>query len=206
MPRQHPWLVPLARLFAKPLFFLLGPLVVSGAYRVPRKGGLLVLANHQADIDPAVVQAACPRRVYFMAKSELFEMRAVGKAIRWFRAFPVKRGEPDRTAIKTAAAYAKAGEAVGIFPEGQLSEDGELQPLKAGAALIVRMAGAPVICLGLRDTNRILPFGKLIPRPAFRRVYARWGEVRTFTKDDSAETILGWIEGQFRELTEAGGA
>ncbi|MCB8932984.1 MAG: 1-acyl-sn-glycerol-3-phosphate acyltransferase [Fimbriimonadaceae bacterium] len=196
------WLwLPMMKLFAGFLMFLLGSLRVRGKYRVPRKGPVLVLVNHTADIDPVAVQLACTRPIHFMAKSELFSMPALGPFLKLFKAFPVKRGEPDRGALKLAVEYLKAGEVVCVFPEGQLSENGELQELKPGVALIVRMSGAPVICLGVTGTRRLLPYGATIPRPAFRAVHAEWGEPHTFAKDDSTEAILGWIEGQLRSLT-----
>lgn len=193
--------LPLAKLFAWLFLFVLGQLRVKGKYRVPRTGGLLIVSNHQSDLDPAVVQVVCPRTVYFMAKSELFEIRVLGRMIRWFRAFPVRRGEPDRTAIRKAVAYLRAGEAVCMFPEGEVSEDGELLPLKAGLALVVRMAEVPVICIGLAGTRKIMPCGSLIPRPSFGGVLATWGEVRSFDKHAETEEIMGWAEGQLRELT-----
>jgi 1-acyl-sn-glycerol-3-phosphate acyltransferase len=195
------WL-PLGRGFVGLLFLLIGPVKVRGAYRVPKQGGVLILANHLSDIDPIVVQYACPRAVNFMAKSELFEMPVIGPLMKFFRAFGVKRGEPDRKALKFSADLLKAGEAVGIFPEGQLSENGELQELKPGVALIARMAGMPVICVGLTDTDRMMPYGKVIPRPAFRTVRVNWGEPRTFGKETSAEDFLAWAEGQLRSLIE----
>jgi 1-acyl-sn-glycerol-3-phosphate acyltransferase len=194
------WL-PIWRAVAGVLFLILGPVRVRGAYRVPKEGGVLVLANHIADVDPIVLQYACPRPVHFMAKSELFDMPIVGKLIRFFGAFPVRRGEADRHAIKRSAELLRAGEAVGIFPEGQLSETGELQELKAGVALIARMAGTPVICCGINGTNRIMPYGTMIPRPSFRTVEVVWGEPRTFGKETSAEDFMAWVRGQFLELT-----
>ncbi len=205
LERQHPLFtalaLPVARVFAWLLFTLLGPTRVYGRRQVPRHGGLLILANHRADVDPILVQMACPRPVYFMAKSELFAMPILGRAIRAFRAFPVKRGEPDRQAIKKAVALLRAGETVCVFPEGELSETGEMLPLKPGVALMVRMAEASVICLGLRNTARMLPYGKLIPRPAFRWVTARWGEPRRFEAHASAEEVLGWADGELRRLS-----
>ena len=192
---------PLARNSMALLFFFLGPVRVRGKYRVPKTGGVLVLSNHLADVDPIVVQLACPRTIYFMAKSELFGMRILGDILRSFRAFPVKRGEPDRAALRRAVDYLRMGQPVGVFPEGELSEGGELLPMKAGVALIARMADVPVICLGIKGTNRILPYGSLLPRPAFGGVEAIWGEPRHFEKGTDAEEILAWAEGQLRELT-----
>jgi 1-acyl-sn-glycerol-3-phosphate acyltransferase len=135
-----------------------------------------------------------------MAKSELFEMPVIGWLLQKFKAFGIKRGEPDRQALKYSAALLKAGEAVGIFPEGQLSENGELQELKAGIALIMRLAGTPVICCGLAGTQRMMPYGKVIPRPAFHTVEVTWGEPRTFDKDATTEDILAWATGQLQSL------
>jgi len=193
------WL-PLGRAFVWFIFLILGPVRVRGSYRVPKKGGVLVLSNHLSDIDPVVVQFACARPVHFMAKSELFSMRVIGPVIKFFGAFPVKRDAADRQAIKNSAELLKAGEVVGIFPEGQISEDGQLAELKGGVALIARMGGSPVICCGLRDTQRIIPYGSTIPRPALRTVEAVWGEPRTFCKETSPEEFMAWVRGQFLEL------
>ena len=88
-----------------------------------------------------------------------------------------------------------------VFPEGELSQSGKLQPLLPGAALIVRKSGVPVVCCGLRNTDKVLPYGKIIPRPAFCFTHAEWGEVRTFDKSAKTEEIIGWAESQLRELT-----
>lgn len=193
--------LPLARVFCWVIFSIFGPFRVFGRSQVPRKGGLLILANHRADVDPIAIYLACPRPIYFMGKSELFSMSVVGPIMRAFGSFPVKRGEPDRAALKLAAAYTHHGDAVGVFPEGQLTETGKLQPLKPGAALIVRLTECPVICCGLRRTDRIMPYGKLIPRPALTWVEAHWGEVRSFEKGTAPEEILAWVETELKRLS-----
>ena len=192
---------PLARVFIALLTVILGPPWVHGWGRVPAKGGLLILANHLADFDPILVQVGCRRRIRFMGKSELFDMRVLGTLMRWGGAFPVKRGEPDREALKKAVRLLKAGETVCIFPEGQLSEDGKLQPLKPGVGLIAKMAGVPVICCGIANTNRVVPYGSLIPRPALRVLTVSWSEPREVSKDDTVESIIEWTDGQLRSLT-----
>lgn len=204
-PLQHPLFtfvaIPAMRLVCWVLFTLLGPFRRIGHRNIPRSGGLLILSNHRADVDPIVVQLACPRPIYYMAKSELFTIPVLGWIMRCFRAFPVKRGEPDRSSLKRAVAYAHRGQATCLFPEGQLSETGELQDLKPGAALIVRMAGVPVICCGVKNTERILPYGKLLPRPALRWVTCSWGEPRTFDRHSTTEEILDWANAELRRLT-----
>ncbi len=192
---------PVLKFLVRVLMLLLGPLKVRGVHNVPARGGLLILANHIADIDPPVVQISCKRRIHFMAKSELFSMPVIKHLIRWFHAFPVKRGEPDRAAIKHAIELLHMGEAVCIFPEGQLSESGLLQPLLPGAALIVRKAGVPIICCGLRNTNRVMPYRSVVPRPGFCFTYAEWGEPRSFSDDATADEVIGWATQELLRLS-----
>jgi 1-acyl-sn-glycerol-3-phosphate acyltransferase len=198
--------LPLLRLFCWGLLTVLGPLRRHQANRMPKIGGVLVLANHLSDIDPIVVQIASKRPVYFMAKSELFDMRGVRYILKLFRAFPVKRGEPDRSALKHAIDLLKEGYVVCIYPEGELSESGHLLPLKPGIALIIRQALVPVICLGITGSSRVMPYGKTTPRFAFHTLHARWGEARRFNKDDAPEAILDWAEGELRALTNQAGS
>jgi 1-acyl-sn-glycerol-3-phosphate acyltransferase len=93
------------------------------------------------------------------------------------------------------------GEAVCIFPEGQLSESGLLQPLLPGAALIVRKAGVPIICCGLRNTNRVMPYRSVVPRPGFCFTYAEWGEPRSFSDDATADEVIGWATQELLRLS-----
>ena len=196
---RHFWF-PIARMALVGVMLLLGPVIARGKYRVPKSGGLLILANHLADVDPIVVQVGCPRLIRFMGKSELFHIRVLGWILRTVGAFPVKRGEPDREALKKAISLIRAGEAVCIYPEGQLSETGELQELKPGIGLIAKMTGAPVICCGLRGTNKILPYGDLIPRPSFRCMRVTWGEPKVFDRTSEPAEVVEWATAQLQGL------
>ena len=183
-----------------PLFTILGPFRIRNKSNIPKTGGLIILSNHISDCDPIVTQLACPRGVQFMSKSELWEIKWLGKFMAWWGNFSVKRGEPDRTSLRIAAELAKSGAVVCIYPEGQISEDYRLQPLKPGAALIVRLAGVPVICLGMNGNQKVMPYAKLTPRPAFSWLTSTWGEAKTFGEDATNEDIIEWAEAEFRRL------
>lgn len=195
------WFLPIGRVVTWPLFQLLGPVFVTGRERVPRTGGLLIVANHIADCDPPFVQFACPRAMHYMAKRELFDIRGLGWLIRRLNAFPVERDRADRGSLRLATELLKAGEAVTIFPEGRIAEDGRLQPLKPGVALLARQTNVATLCVGLRGTQHVLPYGKIIPRPSFRGVHIAWGEPRTFARDEDNDTVMAWIESELRRLT-----
>jgi 1-acyl-sn-glycerol-3-phosphate acyltransferase len=168
---------PYARVMLRVLARLLAPrLVVSGTRNVPRRGGCLVTPNHLADCDPPFLLNASPRPLWFMAKSELFDIPVLGPAMRFSQAFPVERGEPDRAALRRTEELLKAQQAVVVFPEGELSRSGEMQKMLPGAALLALRAGVPIVPVGICGTNFVMPYGKLIPRITLRRVHIHFGK------------------------------
>lgn len=157
----------------KSLFWLFFTLVnrwqVTGREHVPRTGGLLIIANHTSYADPPIVGTAFPRPVHFMAKSELFAF-PLGPIIRRTHAFPVRRGEGDRAALRTALRMLKEGKCLLIFPEGQRSPEGRLIAFEPGAAFLALASGAQVVPMGIDGADRVLPRHRPFPRPAKLRV------------------------------------
>ena len=190
------WFLPIGRFLTWPLFFILGPVRVRHADRVPRTGPLLIVANHRSDSDPVFVQKACPRAMHYMAKRELFSIKVLGWLIRRLNAFPVERDTADRGALRFTAQLLEAGEAVTVFPEGRISPNGQLLPIKSGVALLARQTGAPVICCRLINTERVIPYGSVWPRPSWRGVEVVWSEPRTFGRDAETEEIMDWVRGE----------
>ena len=146
------------------LMRVLGRLRSSGEANVPRRGGVLYCPNHSSDCDPVAIFVSAPRRCWMIGKSELFDIPRLGWFFAHFQAFPIKRGSPDRAALRRAENLLKSGEALLLFPEGRLSEDGCLQTLQPGAALLSLRSGAPIIPIGLQNTSRIMPYGAVRPQ------------------------------------------
>ena len=153
---------------------------VTGRGNIPTRGPVLLAPNHIADLDPPAIMLSACRPLWFMAKKELFEMPILGDFIAFAQAFPVERGGADRVALKRAETLLKAGQGVVVFPEGRLSENGELQPLLPGVAMLALRAGVPVVPVGLCGTNAILPYGQTIPRPTLARVGVHFGPPLSF--------------------------
>lgn len=130
---------------------------VQGAESFPKEGPVLCVSNHTSYLDPVAIGDVCPRRVLFMAKAELFENKLLNHLLRGVDSFPVKRGEADLTAVKSALGYLKAGRVVCIFPEGtrQDSEE-ELGPPEAGAATFAIKTGCPVVPVFVRGARGVL--------------------------------------------------
>ena len=137
-----------------------------GLEHLPTSGGFVLAANHTSNFDPWPLGLPLfPRRILrFMAKSELywFPLRLVLDA---GGAFPVRRGEGDTEAIRTAVRLCREGEIVVMFPEGTRRTKGlrkkwEARP-RTGAARIALEAGVPLVPAAIRGTDRLARLGPL---------------------------------------------
>ena len=150
------------------LFRLLFRLRISGLENVPQ-GGAIIAPNHQSFWDiPLVGLALAGRRTHFMAKSELFSNPLFAWTIRTLLAFPVRRGAPDRTAIRYAIDILKQGELLTIFPEGTRSKTGELKAAEAGLTLIAARAQAPIVPVGIKGTRQMFSRENFFPQVEIR--------------------------------------
>lgn len=147
---------------------------VEGLEKVPKSGGVLLVANHAHLLDPPLVGSANRRQVHFMAKDELFHMPFLRWALPKIGTFPVRRGAADRKAIRTAIELLSQGKVVAIFPEGTRTQTGELLEPQRGAGLIALRAGVPVIPVGITGTFEPVRKGRFFPR--FNQFIVRFGD------------------------------
>jgi 1-acyl-sn-glycerol-3-phosphate acyltransferase len=132
---------------------LVAPLRVYGAGRVPAQGGLVVACNHFSWIDPPVLGAASPRTLYYMAKVEAHRVPGLGQLMRSFGAFPVRRGESDRDAVRIMRAIVRDGNALGMFAEGTRQRSGVPGPVQAGAAMVAINETAPLVPVAINGSH-----------------------------------------------------
>ncbi|MGH2403179.1 MAG: lysophospholipid acyltransferase family protein, partial [bacterium] len=107
---------------------------------------------------------ALRRSARYMAKVELFENPVLGWLLRSVGSFPVRRGQPDRQAIRTALQVLSRGEVLIMFPEGTRSPNGRLMAGEPGAALLALRAGTPVLPMAVIGTQRAMPKGTIFPK------------------------------------------
>ena len=113
---------------------------------MPKDRNCILMGNHQCLLDPVTLALCVPdREIHFMGKKELFENKALGWVFRQVHGFPVDRGNMDMGAIRTAMGVLKAGETLGIFPEGTRSKTGHMLPLLGGASLLALKSGCDVV-------------------------------------------------------------
>ncbi|MBC7217937.1 MAG: 1-acyl-sn-glycerol-3-phosphate acyltransferase [Candidatus Caldatribacterium sp.] len=137
---------------------------VRGKEYFPRQGPCFLVSNHSSYLDPVVLGCAAPRRVYFVAKEELFRNPVAAFFLRQLGAFPLRRGEVDKEAIRTIFQLLKEGKVVCFFPEGTRN-DGTLGPFRRGALKLLERADVPVVVASIRGTYESFSRHRRIPRP-----------------------------------------
>ena len=134
---------------------------VNGEENVPPMGPLIIIANHQSNFDPPLLSASIPRRVFFLAKSDLF----MGHIITWFLssygAFPVNREGGDIRAYRWVISELRAGKPVVLFPEGTRSHNG-MTKAKPGIAQIALQSQASILPVGIVGTQRLGTFLRVL--------------------------------------------
>jgi glycerol-3-phosphate O-acyltransferase / dihydroxyacetone phosphate acyltransferase len=164
---------------------------VTGLERIPRTGPVLLVANHHGGfVDPALLLATVPRPVRFVAMASLFRILPLRPLLALAGAIPVHRAqdalgngaEPGRNVDAFAACFAhlRDGGAIGIFPEGQASDEPHLLPVRSGAARIALGSHARG-AMGLR----IVPVGLIYEdkQRARSRAYVRVGDPIAMDED-----------------------
>jgi 1-acyl-sn-glycerol-3-phosphate acyltransferase len=125
----------------------------NGMDNIPDEGACIVVCNHVSYVDAVVIAASVRRPIRFVMDHRIFAIPVLSFIFRAMRTIPIApaREDPamkDRAFAEAAQALA-AGEIVGIFPEGKLTETGELNPFRPGVQQMVETTPVPVVPLAL---------------------------------------------------------
>lgn len=121
---------------------------------VPQIGPVILVANHATAYDPVCLQVACKRRlIRFMQAREYYEKRPIHYFYKMLKVIPVNRNGNDTAGIRTALRALSDGGCLGIYPEGKISETGELRQGHKGVVLLAIMSRATVIPSYLHSTR-----------------------------------------------------
>jgi glycerol-3-phosphate dehydrogenase (NAD(P)+) len=142
----------------------------TGRRSIPKKGPVILAANHRSFLDPFLIGCMIRRPVYFVAKKELFEKRWQGWLLNRLGAFPIKRGESDEESMATARAVLERGDALVIFPEGTRIRKGPLGRPKRGVGRLALETGAPAVPIAILGSERARRGWRI--RPVWIRVRA----------------------------------
>ena len=129
---------------------------VRGSHHVPSTGPVILAANHLGFLDGPVLVAASPRPVHTLSKSELFVHPVMNTLMHGGGQISIDYRQPDRAALARAVATLRAGQVLGVFPEGHRSR-GDVSAIRAGIGYVHAATHAPVVpvaILGTRTTGK----------------------------------------------------
>ncbi|MFC4007912.1 lysophospholipid acyltransferase family protein [Nonomuraea purpurea] len=168
----------LAVVIVKPLSTLLVKRDWRHGERIPRSGGVIIAANHLSWADPVLLSHFLfnnGRWPVILAKSALFKVPLLGRAVIGLLAIPVDRGSDEAAkSLRVSAQRLEDGCAILFYPEGTCTRDPGLWPMagKTGAARLALESGAQVIPVAHWGAQELLPYGekkpRLFPRKTFR--------------------------------------
>ncbi len=129
-------------------------LKVKNMEAIPEKGPAVLASNHVSFVDALIIMAACRRPIRFIMHHAIFKMPILSFVFRTAGAIPIasKREDPElqEKAFDQVSKALEQGDLVGIFPEGQISYDGELEKFRPGIERIVKRNPVPVVPMALR--------------------------------------------------------
>jgi 1-acyl-sn-glycerol-3-phosphate acyltransferase len=190
------------QIIARVLTTLLFDLKVYGRHHIPARGGVLIVSNHQGNLDPVLLAVRLYRPLNYIAKSELFESRWSGWLLRRaLNAVPVRVGAGDISAVRETIQRLREGHLMNMYPEGARTLDGNIGPLQMGVALIVRRAKIPVIPAVIVGSFQAWPIQYSFLRPWPIRVrYGPAMELAGLTPDEIVATIDRTLRTMFEDL------
>lgn len=123
----------------------------------PYQGKAILAPNHASFLDPPVIGASWAEEVHFLARASLFRFRGWGYLLSSLNAHPIHRTGQDIESFRLICQLLNEGKKVVIFPEGERTTTGELQPIKSGVAMLAMRAQCPIIPIYISGTFKAWP-------------------------------------------------
>lgn len=156
------------RFFARLIFGVRYRLTITGAEQVPKSGPVLLLGNHISWIDFIFLQWALPRTVCFVMHAEYYDWPVLRTVLKWFSVISIQPTN-SRGAIRNIVTALESNRAIGLFPEGHISIDGEFAPLMRGFERILKETDAEVTVVPFAINNMWGDFLSLAPKEIRRQ-------------------------------------
>lgn len=162
---KHPWAarawIYVVYLAVKLLLRLRCHVRIEGSEHIPAQGGVVLVSNHISAFDTVLIPYSVfatqgLQMLWAPAKAELFSARLTSALFTSLGAFPVRRGQHDRFAMRRMIAHMRLNKMM-LFPEGTRSHDGRLQAGKRTVGKLIYAARPVVVPVAIVGTERILP-------------------------------------------------
>ena len=167
------------------------------------KGGAFISSNHVGFSDPFILLTAfLSRRLHFVFMTELIK----NKFTAWiyknvFLSYPIDREKPSLSTMKFLSQYVANGHVLGLFPEGHIKRDGEVDAFKGGIVLMAYLSGKPIIPVYHRKRTSIWHMTRLVIGKPFD-VKEKIGPVMNQAKLNEVANELYEYELHLQEMCE----
>ena len=158
----------------------------SGLDNIPERGPAVLVCNHVSFVDALIIGGSIRRPVRFVMYYRIFQIPLINFLFRAARAIPIASSKEDADLLEAAFAQIdaelEAGNLICIFPEGGITQDGEIQPFRPGIEKIIARRAVPVIPIGIGGlwgswfSRRKAGGLRRIPGRLFARVKVRVGQ------------------------------
>jgi 1-acyl-sn-glycerol-3-phosphate acyltransferase len=211
---EHPLAVRIIAFFVAPVIRMFFKVEVTGMEKLPKSGAYILTPNHATNMDGLAVAYFIYMRLkrgpHFFAKEALFNIPLIGKILLAGGQIPVfrKGGQRNDDSFKIANSYLKAGHTICIYPEGTLTREPNLWPMrgKTGAIRLALDSGVPVYPIAHWGSEQVMGRYSSKFRPGF------WKKVRILVGDEidlakyrkdnlSPEELLAATEHVMRSIT-----
>ena len=156
---------------------------------LPTEGGVVIAANHQSGMDPAVLIAASKRRVRFLATEYYYNIPFVKNILKTAGCIPVYRSKDNRESLRKAIEALKNGEVIGIFPFGGIHLSTKEEPrLRTGVAVLSKSADVPIYPVHIGGVNEF-SHDRVFTSMFFRRSTLKVKQFHSIKSDLNSENF-----------------
>lgn len=168
------------------IFRILFPVTIEGREYLSSKGKMILAGNHTGWVDTLILQTACKRPVWYITGPVAFQIPVVRNIIKYFNVIPLQYGKGVK-ALDAAVCKIEKGEVVCIFPEGRLTEDGNLMKFNKGVAYMHKHSKAPVVPFVIQGGFEAWAYNK--PIPTFRKIVIQFGQPLNMPESEDKDIV-----------------
>ncbi len=134
-----------------------------GGENIPATGPVIIAPVHRSNLDAPLLSGCTRRRLRALGKESLFVHPVGAWVCAALGSIPLRRGEADREAMRSARAMLDSGAMVLVFPEGTRQSGCQVTGVFDGMSYLASKTGAPIVPVGIAGTEAALPAGAKFP-------------------------------------------
>lgn len=169
----------------KPIFWAVYRIKAINLDNIPKSGGVLLVGNHSSWFDTLFLTYVLKRPLWFFTGEFIFNVPIMGSLVKQLCVIQVKKNNSEE-AIKSTVEKLNQGYQICIFPEGQLTKDGQLQRFRNGVSKIIKQSNATVIPFFIKGAYKSWGHGQKKPK-FFQKITVKFGEKFTTTSSNDNE-------------------